>query len=250
MGIIMKKSRIAIIGLILLLASLQGASSSPQTAGSDGRTAEITVMGEGTVSVPADTVTISIGVETSDANATRARAENDLKLNQTIRALADVGVSRSDVLPGVSSSASSAQSSVRICNTVNNTTVCQESTSSDSNMIGNSVLIRIDASDSSRISRVLETARASGATAVVVGYGLNDEAPVMAQARKIAVENARASAEEMATAAGVQLGRVMNISDYPGTEMAVAQYGISPTSSKSGMVDVTAYVTVTYEISQ
>ncbi|HWQ20407.1 MAG TPA: SIMPL domain-containing protein [Methanotrichaceae archaeon] len=246
----MKKSHIAIIGFILLLASIQGAFCAPQTAGSDGSAAEITVMGEGTVSVPADTVTVSIGVETNNANSTLARTENDLKLNQTIKALAGVGVSQSDVLPGLSSSASSAQSSVRICNTVNNTTVCKESTSSDSNMIGNSVLVRADASDPSRISSILETARASGAMASVVGYGLNNEAPVMAQARKVAVENARTSAEEMAAAAGVKLGKVLDISDYPGSEVGPARYGAAAASSKSGMVDVTAYVTVTYEISQ
>lgn len=250
MGIIMKKLHIAIIGFILLLAFLQGASSAPQTAGSEGDAAEITVMGEGTVSVPADTVTISVGVETSNENATLARTQNDLKLNQTVKALAGVGVSASDVLPGLSSSTSSAQSSVKICNTVNNTTVCQERTSSDSNMMGNSVLVRVNATDQSRIDSIIETARASGAMASVVGYGLNNEAPVMAQARKVAVENARTSAEEMAAAAGVKLGKVLDISDYPGSGVGAAQYGAAPASSKSGMVDVTAYVTVTYEIYQ
>jgi uncharacterized protein len=246
MGIIMKRMHIAVIGFIMLLAFIQGACC--QAAGSEGNTAQITIMGEGTVSVPADTVTISIGVETNDANFTQARAENDQKLNRTLVALKDAGVSSKDVLPGVSSSASSAQSSVRVCNTVNNTTVCQERTSSDSNLIGNSVIIRISASDQSRVDRIIETARKTGATAVVTGYGLNDESSAIAQARKAAVENARSSAVEMASAAGVKLGKVLSISDYPGAEESMNDNRMSYASSKQGTVDVSAYVIVTYEI--
>jgi len=86
----------------------------------------------------------------------------------------------------------------------------------------------------------LNAARSAGATAEVSGYSLNDANESVADARKKAVENAKDNAQGMASAAGARLGKVLDISEYAYPNISAAD--------QPGMVDVTSYVVVTYEI--
>ncbi|MDD1748809.1 MAG: SIMPL domain-containing protein [Methanothrix sp.] len=104
-----------------------------------------------------------------------------------------------------------------------------------------STVIRLRSMDESRINRVLDAAHAAGAKAYVAGYGLSDTSKAASEARQRAVANARENAAGMAGAAGVRLGKVLEISDY-GYPVALTD------TAQSGMVDVTSYVIVTYEL--
>jgi uncharacterized protein YggE len=237
LGITMKRLA-TLMGLMLLFAL----AVSAEGQGTQG----ITVPGEGTTTVPADIAIISVGVQSNNANATLAAAENAERLNKTINALTTAGVQREEIMPGQSSGIMSSHIESNVCKKVNNSTVC-ENVSNASNLLTSSILIRLKTTDQSRIDNVLQTAKSQGATASIEGYSISDSAPAVTEARKKAIENARANAEDMASAAGVKLGKPIDIMDYGYPDISMNEpFGSSVTSH--GTVSVTAYVMVTYEI--
>lgn len=205
----------------------------------------IRVFGEGTATVPADTVIISVGVQSNNTNASQAAAENALLLNKTIDALTAAGVQKDEIMPGQSSGISSSHFESNVCKRVNNTTVC-ENTSKALNLLTSSIIVQLKTTDQSKIDSVLGAAKSQGAMASIMGYSISDKSQVVADARKKAIDNARSNAEDMATAAGVKLGKAIDISDYGYPNVSFNE-PFESTSSR-GTVSVTSYVAVTYEI--
>jgi len=199
----------------------------------------LTVMGEGTLTAPADTVTIIATVESDNENLTLAEESAQEMQNKTIEALKEAGLKQSEITPSQGSGISSFSSSSRVCRTVNNNTTCDYQ-SVDSKKVSKSLLIRLETLDENSINAALNAARSAGATAEVSGYSLNDANESVADARKKAVENAKENAQGMASAAGARLGKVLDISEYAYPNISAAD--------QPGMVDVTSYVVVTYEI--
>jgi uncharacterized protein len=204
----------------------------------------LTIVGEGTATVSADTATISVSVESDNENMTAARADAQEKMQQAINALKAEGVKDEDILPGQSSGVTSFQSTSRVCKRVNNSTICENNTD-QATSFKRSTLIRLDSTDEATINRVLDAARSAGAQAYVAGYGLKDPSKATAQARMIAVADAKKNAAGMAAAEGARLGKVLDISDY-GYPNALNDYYSS--STHPGTIAVTAYVIVTYEL--
>jgi len=183
------------LGLIFffaLLSNIEGANPA------------LTIVGEGVVTVPADTVSIYVSVESSDENMTQAQAEVQEKMNNVVTAMKAAGVKDAEILPGQSSSVSSVQYKSRIGMPSNNTTIWKNS-SYDATSLEKSIIVRLKTADMSEINPMLETAKSAGASAYVAGYGLLDGTKAEAEARQKAVANAKENAEEMATAAGVSL---------------------------------------------
>jgi hypothetical protein len=222
--------------LAILLGMMIFAALSAHAAGGN---PALTILGEGMVSVPADTAAISVSVQSNNENMTLAQGEVQEKMNKVIDALKAAGVKDEEILPGQASGVTSFQSSSRVCKPVNNTTVCENSTQRLSTL-EKTTIIRLKTSDESRINSVVNAAKSAGASAGVEGYGLSDDGAAAAQARQKAVENAKENAIGMAAAAGGRLGDLMDISDY--------SLPIVSSSDQPGMVDVTSYVMVTYEI--
>jgi hypothetical protein len=229
--------------MAILLSLIILAVISVSTAVDD--TPTLSVVGEGMVTVPADTVMISVSVESSNENTTLANAENQEKLERTKEALVAAGVKPEDILSGKSSGLMSFQSTSRVCRTVNNSTICDVEASNTS-ALTSALTLQLKTTDEARINRVMDAARSAGANPIVIGYSLSDTASAAADARKKAVEDARSNAEGMAGAAGVRLGKVMDISEYAYPQIMMAQPVIS--SSRTDTVNVASYVVVTYEI--
>ena len=103
------------------------------------------------------------------------------------------------------------------------------------------------------VGKVLDAVvQEGGATQVSVSFGLNDPKPVEAQARSLAIADARAKAAAMASAAGVKLGRVLQVNDLavnsrPPIAYAGAASG-APTQLPVGQVDVQVSVEVDFAI--
>jgi uncharacterized protein len=216
-------------------------ASLPATA--VGMNPTLTVVGEGTVSVPADTATISVSVQSGNENMTEASTAVQEKMALVIDALKAAGVKDEEIMPGQARGVTSYQSTSKVCKRVNNSTVCENDTTSLSSL-ERSTILRLKSTDESRINRVLNAARSAGAQAQVAGYGLSDAGRASTEARQKAVANAKENAAAMAAAEGMRLGKVLDISDY-GYPMALNDY--SGGSAQLGMVDVTSYVVVTYE---
>jgi uncharacterized protein len=225
-----------VFGLVFLLILLSN---------TNGANPALTIVGEGVVTVPADAVTIYVSVESSNDNLTKAQAEIQENMNNVVAALKATGIKDEEILPGQSNSLRSVQYSSRLGTPSNNTTVWKNS-SYGSTSLDKSIIVRLKTTDMSKINQMIETAKDAGANAYVAGYNLLDVSKAEAEARQKAVANAKENAEGMATAAGARLGKVLEISEYPYPNLG---YGESyDESGQPGMIDVTSYVVVTYEI--
>jgi len=75
------------------------------------------------------------------------------------------------------------------------------------------VNVKLDAKDEALINKSFEVAEANGAGAAISGYALEDTSAAFAEARERAVQDAEDDAEDLATAAGMRLGKRLEISE-------------------------------------
>lgn len=92
-----------------------------------------------------------------------------------------------------------------------------------------------------------------GATNVGVSFGLTDPKAAQAEARTLAIADARSRAQAMASAAGVKLGQVIHVSDLTYSGIPSPMYDIraaAPAASQLpvGELNVTVTVEVDYAI--
>ena len=244
--------------LSLIILTLSGAAEDVST---------LTVIGEGEVFVPADTVYVTVSVTSEDDNVTLASIKNDESLGRTMEALIDAGVKRDDVQSGRGRSVQRITTRSRVCD--NSTCVI---VTENVSRVTDQVTVRFDAKDDGMINRTIEAARAEGAGAVISGYALEDASEAVAEARQRAIEDAEDDAKDLASAAGLVLGKWLEIFEpsYPGVYQQPA--GFDPldlgmmdifdfswagmlgglgaeTSPEPGMLEVRSEVVVTYEVS-
>jgi uncharacterized protein YggE len=255
----MKARLVVLMGIVLLAAISTNAAREEKST--------LRVMGAGTATISADTVIITVIVRSSNENATQARAEIAGLLNKTTDSLLAAGVNRDEIEPGRS------RGFVRyhnlVCETHGNDTTCKDVVT---NLVTEQMAIRLKTKEARMVEKVLEAAKSANASAAIAGYSLGDTAPAISEARKKAIENARLEAQDYAWALGLRLGRVANISEIMPPDIEIGQpYDIGPPFGMHhpfwtdrffgwghipgwryvppGMVDVTAYVAVTYEVS-
>jgi uncharacterized protein YggE len=92
-----------------------------------------------------------------------------------------------------------------------------------------------------------------GATQISVGFTLADPKTVQAQARSLAIGDARARAQAMAGAAGVKLGKVLRVSDLSSSGYSSSNFDIKAGAAAStqvpvGQLDVQVVVEVDFAI--
>ena len=228
--------RLALIAAIILAGCL-----AIQAAGMD---PILPVEGVGTVSVPADTTTIIVSASIGSGNMSQDQVAVRQTMDRALEALKAAGIKDGDINRDDSAALSSASSRREICQTINNKTVCDNS-SMQATALTLSAMVKLNSTEKARIDQLLDAAESAGASAYVAGYGLFNSTAAQSRARDKAVANARADAEQMAAAEGLRLGQVLNISDY---EYPEDFYGGVLESSGKEMVDVTSYVIVTYEL--
>lgn len=257
------RTELILIGLLFLALSTAAAAEGNGT---------LRVIGAGTVEVPADTVIILVSAQSMDHNSTIAAENNSVLLNRTKDALIASGVQENEIMPGRPKGY--AEYHTVVCNTVNNTTKCEDVVASQ---VTERMILRLKTSDENETERVIENARSSGARATILGYALSDPDRAVADARKSALEDARSQAEDYAAAFGLKLGKSVGIDEigYPDIEvgpsydwdmpmrmhsrLGMDPFSMSPFSMMggffggdyipAGMAEVTAYVSVTYEVS-
>jgi uncharacterized protein YggE len=226
------------------------------------------VVGESTVQVPADTTIIAVSAQNESENATLAAAGNSQLLNRTKDALIASGVKEDEIMPGRSKGYMTSHEV--ICNTANNTTTCKDVIT---NIASEQMIIKLKTSDPDRVQEVVNASETSGARAVVRGYALSDSNQAIDEARKKALEDAKARAEEYASSLGYKLGDSTEIEEPVPPDILIGpSYAwdmpmrmshmswMEPWSGMDrfmggdyipeGMAEVTAYVSVTYKVSQ
>jgi uncharacterized protein YggE len=231
----------ATLAAVLLLAAACGDNTTIQQA--DKPDAGITVSGEGRVTAPPDLARLSLGVSALAPSVAEAREQAAASLSAMIQSLKDNGVADKDIQTQQLSiypeySYDNGQQTLRgfrVTNTVD-------------------VKIR----DIDRTGEVVDDAVAAGGNTTTINglfFSIEDPTSLQDEARKKAVEDARARAEIIADAAGVDLGDPISISESGGPvplpefgRGAAAPAADTGTPIQTGELDVVINVSVTFKL--
>lgn len=229
----MRRLLITITGLLALvaLAAVVHAGDAPAAAAE--ATGGITVGGTGTVSAAPDRATLSFGVESQGSTARAALAANGAEMRRLLAALRAAGATDLKTQSVTLNPRSSEGGEVRGFTATN--------------------AVSVTLRDIARTGAVIDTAVAAGANQV---YGPllthADVAELYRQALREAVADARRSAQALAAAANLTLGRITTVVEGGGSmpltalaERASGADGATPI--EPGTRDVSATVAVTFE---
>ena len=227
---------------ILVLFALAGTSLGDDYECDD--LSKLTVSGTGEATAEADMVTIVLGVQTRNESAAVAVAENAQMMADSIEALKAAGISEEEIK---TSRFSIYPTRDWIDGELSDEVIFE---------VNNQVTVTQNLTDELDLGEIIDAAVEAGANTVEsVTFGLTDPTVVHEEALEEAVDEAAGKAEVISGAAGVALGRILSISESgtspePLAESRVffaAEAGAS-TPIVPGEVEVTASVTVTYEI--
>lgn len=198
----MTKNFLYIICLFALLALSACTVPSSQIIQSEGSVRHINVTGIGKVYLKPDIANINVGVQTQSDDAAKALSENNRKADNIHKKLAEMGVDEKDI------------------QTTSMNIYPQHQYDSDGSIsstvyrVENSVNITIR--DIDRLGDTLDSVVQSGANSInQINFDVADKEAALSQARKLAVEDAHQQAVELADAAGIELGKLININANP-----------------------------------
>ena len=187
-------------------------------------TRTITVNGSGTAVMTPDIAYINIGVRTENADAAEAVSENNTLSQAVIDALLGIGIAERDI------------------RTTNFSIFPQQNTTPEGQLqelryvVDNTVYVTVR--DLDVIGEALNTAVEAGANSIYgIQFDVADKTAALSAARAEAVNNARTIAEELAQAAGVELGAVQTINQN-------FSPGPSPVMFERAMADAAASVPI------
>lgn len=231
----MKNVRIVFLGIMLLLLA------APFAAAVENNMSKLIVQGEGKASAAPDKATIVLGVQTRDGSAAIAAAENARLMNKTIAALLDAGINESEIQTSSYSLGTAPQEEP---------VIAEEMPKPPEFVATNTVSVNLN--NTTDVGKVLDAAVFAGSNSIQeVSFDLKNPQPQKDLALTRAIEDANRKAEIAARAAGVKLGRILEISEgYGYVESASRSVAFDvATPIQPGKMEITASVTMTYEIS-
>lgn len=236
----------ALAGL-LAVGVLGGNASAQESATPEAMTAgvpTVSVSGHGTVNVPPDTASVTIGVDIIKPTLAEAQEQATSQATALIEAVKAAGIAPEDI--------QTEYYSVNILR--------DYSENADPTLITGFEIVnqlRVTVRDTEQLGDILDAAVSAGANSIYgVNFFVDDQTEAAREARVEAVANAREKAEELATAAGMTLGPVVAIAEGAtpvfgpvygrgGGEMAMADAAV-PIEPGSSTVSVD--VTMTFEL--
>jgi uncharacterized protein YggE len=205
----------------------------------------VSVGGHGEVSVPPDTASVTIGVDIIKPTLGEAQTEATAQANSVIEALKAAGVADEDI--------QTEYFSVNILR--------DYSENADPTLITGFEIVNqlnVIVRDTDQLGELLDAAVNAGANSIYgVNFYVDDQTAAATEARKEAVDDARQKAEELAGAAGMNLGPIVAIAEGAapivspvygmgrGGGMAAAEAAVPV---QPGSTTVTVDVQVTYEL--
>jgi len=230
----MKNIHIVFLGIVLLFLA------APLAFAEENNMSKLIVQGEGKASAAADRATIVLGVQTRDAGAAIAAAENARLMNETIAALLAAGIAGSEIQTSSFSLGTEPQDAQ---------VMAGEKQKAPVFLASNTVTVNLN--NTTDVGRVLDVAVSAGSNSIQeVAFDLQNPGPQKDLALTMAIEDARRKAEVAANAAGVKLGRVLEISEGYGFVAATSRSAAFDVATPilPGKMEITASVTMTYEI--
>jgi uncharacterized protein YggE len=178
--------------------------------------------GDASVSKKPDTAFLYAGVESQQATASAAQSDLAGKAAKLIARVKALGVADKDL--------NTAGYSVSPVYTPNGQTVSGYRASEQLQITWHSV---------DTVGKALDAiVQEGGATNVGVSFGLADPKSAQAEARTLAIADARSRAQAMATAAGVRLGQVIRVSDLTSTGVPSARFDVGAAAAATTQVPV------------
>ncbi len=229
--------------IIAPLAAAVGLAASPAAADGWENAKTIVVTGAGEATAAPDVAYLTLGVEADGATASDALRKNSAQMEAAIKTLRDAGVDKKDI------------------QTSNLSVGARYDYSREGQpprLIGyqatNTVTVKLRNLD--KAGGVIDKTVASGSNRLdSISFGFADAKPLLNDARRAAVADARERAALYADAAGVKLGAVLQISDSfsqsPGpVPIAVRAYAAEAKSVPiaAGEQAISASVTIVYAI--
>jgi len=230
-----------IVGIIVGPIIANNHTQAADTTGTPEHT--LTVSGMGDVSVAPDVADVMIGVSVTKPTVKDARDAAAISMTAILAAVKKDGVADKDIA------------------TVNlslSPVYDYSSNSSAPRLTGYqySNTIKVTVRDLAKVPAVVDDATAAGATTIQgISFRLDKPKPVEAQARQLAMTDARAKADALASAAGVSIKGVASISEmtvaspiyYSAAGLADKAASVA-TPIQSGTTDIMIQVTVSYLI--
>jgi uncharacterized protein len=212
--------------------------------GADTPVATLSVTGQGSVSRAPDLATVAVTIVTNDDNATRALSENNRRFSALSEKLGAIGIAAADV------------KSTSIASYYNP----RPKTVVEPGQLFGFVVTRsvdVNVAALAQTGAVVDAATAAGATQINgVTYGFRDRRSIERAALAAAVADAYGQAQAIASAAHVQIVRVLRIGNEVGPgrivpiamSMARKAEAPVPTTINPSDLEVASTVSVTYVI--
>ena len=230
--------------VVALLLAVPFAEAAPPGQG-DSTPQTITVTGYGLAYGAPDIAIIGLGVEVSDANVTMAMNRANEQMQAVMDALMAAGVAAEDIRTEQFS----------IYQDYNYGMPAMDAGSGSDIQYHVSNVLRITVRDTNQVGELLAAAVSAGANLVhYVQFDIDNRTSLESQARGLAVDDARARANELAGMLGLTVGQPLKVSEgmdtYTiGVDSGGSGYAMASVPSISqGMLSVSMAVTITFSV--
>jgi uncharacterized protein YggE len=236
----------AAVGVVLGMIISPALAQDPTATTSDTSNANehtISVQGVGDIFVKPDLAEVNLGVDITRSKLADARQDAASAMNAIVDALHGLGIADADI-----------ETSYFSVNPTYDYSGVQRVTGYE---VTNILLVRVHNLD--QLGAVVDQSVAAGATTVnSITFKLSDPTSAQSQAREAAVKDARARADTLAAAAGVQITGVASIDEtsysmpwpiYAGDATGRVEVAPSvPTPIIAGNTEITVNVSIVYTI--
>ena len=228
-----------VVALLVALVSSACVAVAPNEA-MPRRTSTVTVAGSGTVSATPDQAEITTGVVTQAPTAAQALTANSQAMERLLQSLGNLGIGSRDI--------QTTNISVSPQRRAPKEGEPPEITGYE---VNNQVRVRVR--DLSRLGQVLDQQVSQGANLVYgIHFGLQEPAPLLDEARKRAMVDARRKADLYAAAANLKVGRVLSVQEAgvtpPRPEPAPRMTMSAVVPVAPGEQEIQTMVTVTFTL--
>lgn len=239
---------IALIALLAVVTLTQLLSAWQQITGAEQEKEKLTLSAEGSIEAVPDQATFTVGVVTESKTSETAQEENSTKVNAILEQLRQQGIADEDL--------QTQQLTLQ-------PKYSYERTSGTSAITGYTARqeIEVVVRDITKAGELYAAAAAFGGNSMGnISYEYSNIEELKQQATKSALRNAKARAEDLATTAGIRLGKLINFTEQsmqtPGYPMrgfaleSALDTAIAPTAPdiQPGKEEISTSVSVTYEI--
>lgn len=235
----MKRTLLIVLASLVVLGALTACSTTPVNVTTNPNIPTLSASGHGEVYIAPDLAYINIGVHTENPSVSAALSANSAQAKQVADALTGLGVDAKDI--------QTSNFSVYPMKNYNP----DGTVASSYYAVDNTVYVTVR--DLSKLGTLLDTVVSSGANTINgISFDIKEKDAALAQARDMAIANAKSEAEGIAKAAGIELGAMQGISitsnnvttpTYDGKGGSIANSASVPVSAGQLVVQVDAYLT-------